>query len=473
MLRQGASGVELDVDVLLTAPRNALVMSPKPFELSTAPVVIPREDHSISRSLIDENSLKVLYRLRRHGYRAYLVGGSVRDLLLGRQPKDFDVGTDATPDQVRKLFRNCRLVGRRFRLAHIMFGRDSMIEVATFRRKPEQKEIPTLEEGGLHFAENVFGSPREDAFRRDFTINALFYDIDDFSIVDYMGGLQDLRDGVIRVIGDPEERFAEDPVRMLRALEFAARLGFELERSVPPAIECCGEQIAAAAPARIREELMELFRHKVAGQVLQKADKLGLLEFLVPDFKPSRESFDLLRQLDMRTASGAVVREHFALAAMTLHRFIQQLHAEMTIGDVHKLANRLLAGHCRYFSVANGIKHQARELLIAFFRFQRGRGKRGEQRFLRHPATGEALELYQLWCEAINADRGLLESWTRAMAGDLSDVKSTAKAGAKGDGVRKRRPRRRSKKPVADGAASDVDDVVSDENDVNVSTGLS
>lgn len=438
-------------------------MSPEPFEASTmAPVVIPRAEHTVSRSLIDENSLKVLYRLRRHGYRAYLVGGSVRDLLLGRQPKDFDVGTDATPDQVRKLFRNCRLVGRRFRLAHIMFGRDSLIEVATFRRKPEQNEIPTIEEGGLHFAENVFGSPREDAFRRDFTINALFYDIDDFSIVDYMGGLQDLRDGVIRVIGDPDERFAEDPVRMLRALEFAARLGFELEPSVPPAIERCAEQIAAAAPARIREELMELFRHKVAGQVLQKADKIGLLEFLVPDFKPSRESFDLLRQLDMRTASGVAVREFFILAAMTLPQFVQQLQPEMTVGDVHKLANRLLAGHCRYFSVANGIKHQARELLIAFFRFQRGRGRRGEQRFLRHPATAEALELYRLWCETVDSDRDQLESWTRALAGDLGDVKPVVT----GKGKRKRRPRRRKKPPVADGVATPTG-----ENDAIVSSG--
>lgn len=442
---QGDSAGGLGFRCLLALPRNAHVMSSEVSEASTlSPVIIPREDHSISRSLIDENSLKVLYRLRRHGYRAYLVGGSVRDLLLGRQPKDFDVGTDATPEQVRKLFRNCRLVGRRFRLAHIIFGRDSMIEVATFRRKPEQGEIPTPEQGGLHFAENVFGSPGEDAFRRDFTINALFYDIEDFSIVDYMGGLQDLRDGLIRVIGDPEERFAEDPVRMLRALEFAARLGFDLEQSIPPAIEHCAEQIAAASPARIREELMELFRHKVAGKVLQKADKMGLLEFLVPDFHPSRESFDLLRQLDMRTATGVEVREFFTLAAMTLHRFVQQAQPEMTVGDVHKLANRLLSGHCRYFSVANGIKHQAREMLIAFFRFQRGRGRRGEQRFLRHPASAEAIELYRLWCETTDSDRDNLESWTRALAGDLGDVQPVTAS----EGKRKRRPRRRKKKPV-------------------------
>ena len=411
------------------------------------PVILRREDHSVSRSMIDENSLKVLYRLRRHGYRAYLVGGSVRDLLLGRQPKDFDVGTDATPEQVRKLFRNCRLIGRRFRLAHIMFGRNCLIEVATFRRKPEPDEIPAVDEGGLHFAENVFGSPQEDAFRRDFTINALFYDIDDFSIIDYMGGLQDLRDGVIRVIGDPDERFGEDPVRMLRALEFAARLGFELDETIPPAIDRCAEQIAAASPARIREELMELFRHKVAGRVLQKADCFGLLEFLLPNLNAGRETFDLLRQLDMRTASGVPVRESFALAAMTLELFSKQIQPDMTIGDVHKIANQLLTGHCRYFSVASGIKHQARELLIAFFRFQRGRGRRGEQRFIRHPATAQAFELYRLWCGTTNREGDLLENWQRVLIGDAGDVGDER---SQAEQKRKRRPRRRRRKPIAD-----------------------
>lgn len=410
------------------------------------PVIIPRNDHCISRSMIDENSLKVLYRLHKRGFKSYLVGGGVRDLLLGRQPKDFDVGTDATPEQVRKLFRNCRLIGRRFRLAHIMFGRNELIEVATFRRKPDAEEIPDPAEGDRHFAENVFGTPQEDAFRRDFTINALFYDINDFTIVDYVGGLQDLHDGIIRVIGDPVERFGEDPVRMLRALEFAARLGFELDEAIPPAIDQCSELIAAASPARIREELMELFRHKVAGQVLQKADRYGLLEYLVPDFCAARDNFDLLRQLDMRTASGVAVREFVVLAAMYLGPFVEKIQPEMTIGDVHKLANQLLVGHCRYFSIANGIKHQARELLIGFFRFHCGRGRRGEQRFLRHPSTSEAFELYRLWCEAMNVERDLLESWQRVLAGE-EPPREPAK--------RKRRPRRRRKKPVASVASEE------------------
>ncbi len=405
-------------------------------------VILPRNEHSVSRTMIDENSLKVLYRLRRNGYLAYLVGGSVRDLLIGRQPKDFDVGTDATPEQVRKLFRNCRLVGRRFRLAHIMFGRNCLIEVATFRRKPTDDEIPSIADGGLHFAENVFGTPREDAFRRDFTINALYYDIKDFSIIDHVGGLQDLRDGVIRVIGDPQERFTEDPVRMLRALEFAARLGFKLEESIAPAINCCAEQIALAAPARIREEVLELFRHKVGGQVLQKADKFGLLQYLLPHFNAERSTFDLLRQLDMRTAAGAAVRESFILATMNLPWFEKRMRQDMAVGDVHKLANQLLSGHCRDFSIACGIKHQARELLIAFFRFQRGRGRRGEQRFLRHPVAAEALELYKLWCDTTGCERTLFDSWHRAIKGGDSGQNEGNPPIRK----RKRSPRRRHKK---------------------------
>jgi len=408
-----------------------------------AAVVLPRDEHTVSRSMIDENSLKVLYRLRRHGYRAYLVGGSVRDLLLGRQPKDFDVGTDATPEQVRKLFRNCRLVGRRFRLAHILFGRNNLIEVATFRRKPELEEIPDVDEGGLHFAENVFGTPQQDAFRRDFTINALFYDIENFSIVDYVGGLEDLRAGLVRVIGDPDERFAEDPVRMLRALEFSARLGFALEDSIPEAIGRCAEQLRAAAPARIREEVMELFRHKVGGKVLQKAARYGLLEYLLPHLQAGRQTFDMLRQLDLRTATGVPVEEYFVLAAMNLEPFARQIDTEMSVGDVHVLANRILSGHCRHFSIASGIKHKARELFIGFFRFQRGRGRRGEKRFLHHPATAEALELYRLWCAAIGCERELLESWQRAIAGDEP-------VGEPGGGAKSRRRRRR--KPRKDKA---------------------
>ncbi|HAP80238.1 MAG TPA: polynucleotide adenylyltransferase, partial [Enterobacteriaceae bacterium] len=193
--------------------------------------VIPREQHAISRKDISENALKVMYRLNKAGYEAWLVGGGVRDLLLGKKPKDFDVTTNATPDQVRKLFRNCRLVGRRFRLAHVMFGPE-IIEVATFRGHHEEnvndRAISQRGQNGMLLRDNIFGSIEEDAQRRDFTINSLYYSVADFTVRDYVGGLQDLKLGIIRLIGDPETRYREDPVRMLRAVRFAARLDMKI-----------------------------------------------------------------------------------------------------------------------------------------------------------------------------------------------------------------------------------------------------
>src|ERR1044071_2007293 len=212
----------------------------------TEPVIVPRAEHPISRRDIDADALKVLYRLHEAGNIAYLVGGSVRDLLLSRRPKDFDIGTSAHPYQIKKLFRNCWIIGRRFRLAHVRFGQN-VIEVATFRRQVEAGEEivqdgvpapdPTTPEGEhLIHRDNTFGTPEEDAFRRDFTINALFYDIANFSVIDYVGGLEDLRAGIVRSIGDPDVRVREDTVRMLRAIGIAARLDFTIEPTLLTAI---------------------------------------------------------------------------------------------------------------------------------------------------------------------------------------------------------------------------------------------
>src|SRR3954469_595575 len=211
------------------------------------PRIIPRAEHPISRRDIDQDALKVPYRLRQYDHTAYLVGGSVRDLLLGRRPKDFDIGTSAHPYQVKKLFRNCWIIGRRFRLAHVKFGL-KVIEVATFRRQVAVGEEvvqdgvpapdPSTPEGEhLIHRDNTFGTPEEDAFRRDFTINALFYDIADFSVIDYVGGLEDLQARVVRSIGDPAVRFREDPVRMMRAVALAARLDFKIDQQVLDAIQ--------------------------------------------------------------------------------------------------------------------------------------------------------------------------------------------------------------------------------------------
>ena len=380
------------------------------------PRVLDRADHSISRKRIEENSLKVLYRLRHHGYKAYLVGGGVRDLLLGLTPKDFDVATDATPNQVKKLFRNCFLVGRRFRLAHIRFAGNSLIEVATFRRQATEEDLPDEETEQRFYSENVFGTPEEDAFRRDFTINGLFYDIDSFQVIDYVGGLHDLERKTIRVIGDPLVRFTEDPVRMLRALEFTARLGFKLDHAAREAIFQRAPLIAEAAPARIREELMELFRHKVAGKALQDAQGNGLLRHLIPGFIPGEKTFQLLHAIDRRTVSGVPITESFALAGLYYEEFLAELQTEGPIASALHLARELTDRYGQYFHVANGIRHEARELLIASYRFLRGRGRRGERRFLTHPVTGQALELFTLWAEVSGEHLDLINTWREAIS---------------------------------------------------------
>jgi len=258
------------------------------------PRIVPRAEHTLSRRDIDPDALKVLYRLREHDHLAYLVGGSVRDLLLGRRPKDFDIGTSAHPYQVKRLFRNCWIIGRRFRLAHVRFGPKKVIEVATFRRQVQpgeevvQEGVPapnpaTPEGAHLVHHDNTFGTPEEDAFRRDFTINALFYDIATFSIIDYVNGLEDLRAGIIRSIGDPEVRFQEDPVRMLRAVAFVARLGFVLDPPVAKAIQARRQEVARSSPARLLEEYYKILRSGHAEKTFRALDEAGLLEVISPE----------------------------------------------------------------------------------------------------------------------------------------------------------------------------------------------
>ena len=272
------------------------------------PMVVPRAEHAISRKQIDPDALKVLYRLRQSNFAAYLVGGSVRDLLLGRRPKDFDIGTDAHPYQVKRLFKNCWIIGRRFRLAHVRFG-PKTIEVATFRRQltaaelaiPEEPHdgIP-LEHAGHHdrmlHRDNTFGTPEEDAFRRDFTVNALFYDIADFSIIDFTGGLQDLDERVIRCIGDPTERFQEDPVRMIRAVSMASRLDFTIDPPIDTAITAHRGELARSAPARLVEEIYKLLRAGSAEKAFRMLAERRLLEPIAPELQ-KRASDGLWRSL--------------------------------------------------------------------------------------------------------------------------------------------------------------------------------
>jgi len=276
------------------------------------PTIVPRADHTISRRDVDPDALKVLYRLHEHHYIAYLVGGSVRDLLLNRRPKDFDIGTSAHPHQVKKLFRNCWIIGRRFRLAHVKFGTKT-IEVATFRRhveaspvtpETEAADAPPIVATAAHepgaakrraddhliHRDNTYGTPEEDAFRRDFTVNALFYDIGTFSIIDYVGGLDDLDARVIRCIGDPEVRFLEDPVRMLRAVVLGARLQFSIDAPVLEAIAAHRHEIARSAPARLVEEYYKILRSGHAREAFKQLRATGLLKAITPELAGAADS---------------------------------------------------------------------------------------------------------------------------------------------------------------------------------------
>jgi len=415
-------------------------------------VILARAEHTVSRQQIDQETLKVLYRLQHSGFKAFLVGGGVRDLLLGRKPKDFDVGTDATPNQVRKLFRNCFLVGRRFRLAHIRFGRDQLVEVATFRRQANADDLLEDSDDQLFASENIFGTPQEDAFRRDFTINALFYNIEDFSIVDYVGGLRDLAERRIRVIGDPAVRFAEDPVRMLRALEFAARLDFDLDPALVDGIRSAAPLIATAAPARLREEIMELFRHKVATPVLRQAQEFGLLNYLLPGYVADATSFGLLTEFDRRTAEGNPATEADALAALYLSGFLTTVARAGNLdfaGAMH-LANEALTDHCQHFHIAHGTRHQARELLLGCHRLLLGRGRRGERRFMLHPATGRVLQLFAAYSRVSGEHADLVAVWEKELLRISTPNEAPTGNEPKPAGKRRRRSRhRRGRKPAA------------------------
>lgn len=246
------------------------------------PLIVPRPEHNLSRKNISVEALKVLYRLHHAGYKAYLVGGSVRDLLLGKQPKDFDIATDARPGEIRKLFRNSRIIGRRFRLVQVFFRGGKIVEVSTFRRRSEFDETPETLPEPRH---DTFGTPAEDAQRRDLTINGLFYNIADFSLIDYVGGLEDLRRGIIRVIGDPGVRFVRDPMRMLRVLRHAARTGFTIDPTAWEELLAKRHLIRLCAPARIRDELLRDLKSGAARPFFELMFQSGLLYAILPHWE--------------------------------------------------------------------------------------------------------------------------------------------------------------------------------------------
>lgn len=372
---------------------------------------IDRSQHSISRRSIPENVLKVLYRLHRSGYRAYLCGGSVRDLLLSRTPKDFDVATDAHPGEVRRLFRNSRIIGRRFRLVHILF-QDQVVEVATFRREPERIVVPDEEpEDVLITDDNTFGSPLQDARRRDFTINALFYNIADFSVIDYVGGLEDIAAGRVRVIGNPDLRFREDPVRMMRAIEFASRLGFEIEVATYDAVVRHRNDILKAAPPRVSEEILELLRRGWSRGAIRLMVDTALLEPLLPEIynairgERSPYFWKMLEVLDRTVQAGRKISDAVLLCVLMLPWVFDELEKEekrresrMRIGEVIVFIRDLTDPLCARMALPAGTRHQIEQALETLWRLlEPPTDRRAQFRAVYREPFNDALALFELY----------------------------------------------------------------------------
>jgi poly(A) polymerase len=355
------------------------------------PHVLKRPEHPISRRDIDVTALKVLYRLIDAGFVAYLVGGAVRDLMLGRKPKDFDVGTTAHPNEVRALFRNSRLIGRRFPLVHVFFHGGRIVEVATFRAGRENAEVG--DSGATLSLDNNFGTAEQDAFRRDFTINALFYDPKTFHVLDYVSGLADLRLKLVRTVGEPQLRMREDPVRMVRAVRLAAKLGFELDPDLRTAIEVCRSQLLSAPPARLAEELYRMLAADGSARGLGLMRELGLLEVLLPNWcrllEGSSDAWERtarnLQALEQARKSGADVSRSKMLAA---------LFAELGMGEATGAeAQMQLVEELRQRGFARAETARVRLLLNALSRL---RTRRRLDRIARQPYYDEARQLYAI-----------------------------------------------------------------------------
>ena len=431
------------------------------------PVIIPRPEHAISRGSISPGALKVLYRLKDAGFQSYLVGGGVRDLLLGREPKDFDVGTNATPDEIKALFRNCRLIGRRFRLAHVRFGQD-IIEVATFRARHDSDtdaiddELRAHAENGRILRDNVYGTLDDDVWRRDFTVNALYYDIKDFSVVDYVGGLDDLKGGMLRLIGDPEQRYREDPVRMLRAVRFAAKLGFRIHADSEACLHELGHLLRDIPPARLFEEILKLFLGGNAVGTFELLRHYDLFQYLFPLTEEAlgheEQGFPItfvlraLENTDGRLAEDKPVTPAFLFAALLwepMRLQAQQLREQgaTPIEAAQIAGNRVTAEQVQVSSLPKRFSLPMREIWNLQARFERRRGK-APYRLLEHPRFRAAYDFLLLRAEVGEEDAELAQWWTDFQTLNADERASMVPAAQKKSGRRRRPRRRRSAAPV-------------------------
>jgi len=403
--------------------------------------IIPRDQHNLSRKNISRFALKVLYRLRDTGYEAYLVGGGVRDLLLEKHPKDFDVATDAHPEQVRAAFSNCRLIGRRFRLAHVHFGRE-IVEVATFRGSSQGEHGERMVENGRLLRDNVYGTLEEDALRRDFTVNALYYSIDDFAVRDFFTGFDDLKARKLRMLGNPESRYREDPVRMLRAARFAAKLGFTISEQTRAPIAGLVHLLADIPAARLFDEVLKLFLGGAAEKTFAELVDLDLFPALFPQTARllaaggDREVLlQALRNTDERLASGKPVTPAFLFAALLWLPYRQALGngeaRDLTPMEAADLASEtVIRAQARHTSIPRRFTAPMREIWRMQQRFHSRSGKRplrflAHRRFraaydfllLRAHESPDLQELADWWTELQEVAGGDREAWVQSKSG--------------------------------------------------------
>lgn len=425
----------------------------------SSPKIIPRSAHTVSRNDISNSALKVLYRLHKSGYQAFLVGGCVRDALLGLHPKDFDVATDATPEEVRALFDNCRLIGRRFRLAHVRFGRE-IIETATFRAAANHAaDDAAHDDEGRIIRDNVYGSIEEDVWRRDFTCNALYYNIADFSIWDYTNGVNDIQQRQLVLIGDPDTRLREDPVRMLRAVRFAAKLDFTIVKSVEKSIRKHKDLLANVPAARLFDEFLKMFQ---AGAAEKTFDLLREHELFVQLFPATDQELNddpafaefvraALRNTDRRIAAGQSVTPMFLIGVFfwaPVKRLADIRRSEEKMSESQALslaAYELLGQQQRRISMPKRFTVPMREMLALQPRFENQRGKRA-MNFLEHRRFRAAYDFMMLLSEAGQVDKATADFWTQVQKQSAVERARTFEV-EKPAGNKRRRRRRRRRAP--------------------------
>lgn len=406
------------------------------------PSIVPRSEHIISRSSIDPDALKVLYRLNRHGHIAYLVGGGVRDLLLGKEPKDFDISTSAHPNEIKKIFGNCRLIGRRFRLAHIYFRGKKIIEVSTFRT------VSQFNGGdGPVISDNTFGTPWEDAFRRDFTLNALFYNIADYSVIDYVDGLADLKNGIVRCIGDPEVRFREDPIRMLRGIRFASLLDFDLDTASEECIKETSDDIWAGATPRILEEIIRMLGRGKAARAFDLLGNLGFVSTLFPEIDQhirivgSDPYSDVLKKLDQRFQSGTTLQPWLIFSCL-FYPYFDFIHQKSSGDDLVKVARDSISQACQRIQVPRRMQDTIRQVLAAQVRlFALGSSRFKPRTILRKSYFSDAFTLFEVVASSTREGRQLIDEWKK--------LKGPSQSPGPGKKQRRRRRKRGPKRPAA------------------------